>query len=126
MLSGKSRLKGIGRAVAMCRGEDPNARFPKDINVLIEKGLITAEAFECPSDAHDGPSYFHYFPTKTPRWSSRAVMVCDVKGNHPRDGRAVCYMSGAVNFVSESEFQRLLARPENADFARAMKDAGSE
>jgi len=122
-----ANLNSLGKAVAIHRAEDRNARFPKNTEVLIERGLITEDAFKCPSVEHGGRSYFYYFPAKEPdNWSGKALMACDLKDNHGGEGRAVAYISGAARFMKEAEFQELLALPENADFARAMKDAGLE
>jgi len=122
-----ANLNGIGKAVAMYQAEDRNARYPENIEALIERGLITRDAFDCRSARRLGRerSYFHFFPKSGSRMSGSTFMFCDVKGNHP-DGRTVLYISGAIDFLSEEEFQSQLTEPRNADFARAMKDAGVE
>jgi len=123
----KANLNGISKAVAMYQAEDRNAYYPEDIETLIEKGLITIDAFDCRSAQKLGRhrSYFHFFPKRGSQMSGSTFMFCDVKGNHP-DGRAVANVAGQVVFLSEEEFQSQLAMPKNADFARAMKDAGVE
>ena len=123
----RANLKGISTAVAMYRGENRDARYPKDIETLIEEGLVTIDAFDCPSAQRLGRqrSRFHFFPKRSGDARGSTFMICDLKGNHP-DGRAVAHVSGQVVFLHEEEFQSLLTRPENADFARAMKDAGVE
>ena len=122
----KANLKGIGRAVAMYQTEN-RSQYPENIEALIEKGLVTADAFNCPSVKAPGRqrSYFHFFPKRSGDARGSTFMICDLKGNHP-DGRAVANVSGQVFFLSEEEFQSQLTRPENADFARAMKAEGVE
>jgi hypothetical protein len=121
----RANLKGIGTAIAMHRAEDPNGQFPKNMETLIEEGLVTSFAFECPSVEDGQRSYFWHFP-KNQRTSGSAFLACDLKGNHPGDGRAILNVSGAVNFLREEKFQSVLREPENAEFAAAMEAEGFE
>ncbi|MBT3201398.1 MAG: DUF4190 domain-containing protein [Phycisphaerales bacterium] len=122
----KANLSGIGKGVILFKVESPNGQYPKDIQPLIDSGLVHRGAFDCPSAEPGHRSYFWCFPKDTRGLSDRAFMACDLKGNHPGDGRAVLYVAGIVDFVSEEKFQTLLAGPENAEFARAMKAEGLE
>jgi hypothetical protein len=120
----RNNLNAIGKAVAMYKVENRN-QYPENIEALIERRLAPRSAFNCRSAQIRGRDrgYFHFFPKRGSNVRGSAFMICDLKGNHP-DGRAVGNVSGQVFFLSEEKFQSELTKPENADFARAMKDAG--
>lgn len=65
-------------------------------------------------------SYFYHPPVPDARMNT--VIACDLRGNH-KDHRNVLTYDGHVSWLSEQEFQDLLKKPENADFARALREA---
>jgi len=78
----------------------------------------------CPAarGRHPQPHYFYLAPKGPAR--GKTLILCDLKGNHPRGERAVLtYGASVERFRTEAEFQAALARPENAAFAAALKEA---
>ncbi|MFW6065976.1 MAG: hypothetical protein ACOC9S_04075 [Planctomycetota bacterium] len=91
------------------------------MSVLVDEQLIASGHLQCPSSSHDRQIDYFYHPPKQDAYPGTLV-VCDFRGNH--DGyRNFVDAGGTVSQVSEDEFQELLKKPENADFARALREA---
>ena len=106
----------------MYMGEDKNARHPENLKILVDKGLITPDAFKCPSDNPERVcSYLYVAPW--PGADGRTLMLCDLKGNHEKI-RIVSFADGTATSMTEAKFQAALKLPRNAKFAAALKKAG--
>jgi len=118
----RANLKGITTGCAMYMAENVNARHPESLKALVDKGVITPGAFQCPSDnSQRACSYLYVAPSREA--DGLTLMLCDLKGNH-EDARSVAFKSGAVTRMSETQFQAALKLPRNAKFAAALKKAG--
>jgi len=77
----------------------------------------------CPCTLSAGKvSYFYMRPTKN---SPKRLVVCDLRNNHGGTGRTVVCGDGSIHTRTEEAFQKDLADPINADFARALRAAES-
>jgi len=115
-------LSSIGKAVLIYQAE--HEAMPPDTDTLIRAGT-SPKAFDCPSaKANRSCDYFYFAPTdpKALSESDETIIACDYNGNPP-GGRNVLYLDGHVAWLSESAFQRELAKPCNAAFAAALKKA---
>ena len=119
-----ANMNGVGMGVIMYQAEHEDAP-PPDLQTMIDMGSISKELLTCPSakGKHPQPHYF-YFPPSGSGVPGTTFIMCDLKGNHPRDGRNVLtYGASVQKFRTEALFQQALARPENAAFAAALKKA---
>lgn len=118
----RANLKGIAIGYIMYRGEHKNSRFPESLKVLVDNGLITPDAFQCPGDkSQRACSYLYLAPARGAH--ERTLTLCDLKDNH-EEIRNVGFADGVVTSMSEAEFQAALKLPRNAKFAAALKKAG--
>jgi len=117
-----ANLNAVGKAVQLYTVEYEAP--PASLDVLIEQGLIQREHLECPS-AKDGAPWPHYFYLAPPADApGSTIIMCDLRGNHPRDGRNALTAGGSVRkFRTEAGFQSELAKPANAAFAKALRAA---
>ncbi|NLF31417.1 MAG: hypothetical protein GX591_11105 [Planctomycetes bacterium] len=121
-----TRLKGIGNAIEMYRMDNADA-WPNDLHALVAAAHLDARTLECPRDrTPGGPDYFYTPPAGAPNETSPSfettILACDYRRNH-RGSRSVLFADNHVERVDESDFQSLLALPENADFAAALRAA---
>lgn len=123
-----SNLHGIYSAVAMYE-VDYSGNHPPDLQRLVPLGVATPDMFVCASRGvplQPGQVRFDYF--YFPGYDANtapatAIMACDYGQNHAGKGRNVLYADGHVAFTSERVFASELARPENAQFAAALRAA---
>ena len=119
-----AKMSGVGKGMMLYMAENEDVP-PANLDVLIEMGMILPEHLTCPSAKGRSPQphYFYFVqPDTTP--SGSTFVMCDLKSNHPRDGRNVLtFGSSMERFRTEAAFQTALARPENAAFAAALKKA---
>jgi len=116
-----ANANGIGKGVIMYQAEF--GTFPADLQTMVDQGSVPKELLSCPSvrDKYPQPDYF-YLPPSNPNAPGSTFILCDLKGNHPRDGRNVLtYAASVEKFRTEAAFQQALTRPENAAFAAALK-----
>jgi len=98
-------------------------RAPEDLRELVEKNILDAKHLQSPGlpDAEIG---FFYLSTPTVRdedAQSKRLFACERRGSHDGRGRAVVYTDGDAEWVTEGRFQQLLKRPENKEFAEALR-----
>jgi hypothetical protein len=76
----------------------------------------------CPCADGPGMGYFYLRPPSIfkPRLP-RQLVLCDFRDNHGPDNRGVLFADGSRSRCTDKEFQELLARPENATFAAALR-----
>jgi prepilin-type processing-associated H-X9-DG protein len=117
-----SNLHSIGLAMTLYRGANDN-RPPADFQALIADGQ-PPKLFVCPSvDPAARPAgqqwdYFHLPPKDD---NANRIILCEFRANHGGRVRNVLYNDGHVAKMTEAQFQAELARPENADFAAALR-----
>ena len=118
-----ANMNAVGKGVQLYMTDYDDAPSPS-LDALIEEGLIQREHLECPS-AKDGTPWPHYFYLAAPADApGSTIIMCDLKGNHPRDGRNALTLGSSVKkFRTEADFQAELAKPANAAFAKALREA---
>jgi len=102
-------------------GLDP----PDTLKRLVERKLLESETLRCPN-APDREVGLFYLPSRTrnDKQYENTLRACDWRDNHRGlDGRAVMFVTRRILWVSEEEFQELLRKPENAEFAKALAEA---
>jgi hypothetical protein len=102
--------------------------IPPSLEYLVEKGKIKPQDVRCPSCQTRQIGYC-YLPPKTiksilerSKEASFELRLCDFAGNH-KGIRNIVTNDGQVQAIKEADFQALLARPENAAFAKALAEA---
>ncbi|MGC9453347.1 MAG: hypothetical protein ACP5HU_00640 [Phycisphaerae bacterium] len=115
-----ANLRTIAEAANIYR-TDYSDVWPGNLQVLIDEDLLGPDSIRCPLSQSPRESDYFYHPPADDA-SPMTLLACDWRGNH-RSGRNVVHANGKVRMVSEQEFQQLLKKPENADFARALREA---
>jgi len=115
-----ARLQSIAAGIRMYR--DYQERFPATLGEVTAMGALPGIYLSCPGAGNSGRgSDFFYHPPADDA-PPDAIIVCDFRGNHP-GGRNVLYRSGEVRWRGEPAFQAELAKPYNAEFAKALRAA---
>ena len=119
-------LNAIGNSIAAYWAENQGA-YPRDLDVLVRQGLVAKTMLRCPGgEGNRRCDYFYLAPSGDAAAVPDDLLVaCDLRGNH-RDVRNVMYASGSVKRLTEVEFQAELAKPVNAAFAAALREAEGE
>jgi hypothetical protein len=116
-----SNLRSLGNAVMMYENNNHGEPAP-DLPALVAAQYTSSALFVCPQANSGRPCDYFYFPPPAGVQDGR-LMMCDLAGNHGPDGRSVLTAGVSCKWVTEADFQALLARPENAEFAAALKAA---
>lgn len=120
-----TNVSNIGKAIAMYQGSYSD-QFPASLEDLIKDGQ-SPNIMVCPADAKKRRfSYFYLRPVGDSNADADTIVACDFKDNHPGQYRNILYADTHVGNASEEVFQKLLAKPVNADFAKALKTAEGE
>ena len=114
----EANLNAIGEASHTYTAE--NGRRPPSMRALMNAALIEPKAFKCPAADRPGRNDYFVHWAISPDASDLALFACDLKGNHT-DGRNVLWFNGTATFVPERAFQAALTSPENAAFAKALR-----
>ncbi len=114
----RAALRGISDAVGLYREREE--QMPPNLDALIEDGLMDEDILECPAAESERDSDYFYHPPAEDA-PKETLIACDYRNNH--DGhRNALDLEGTVHWVTEEAFQQLLDKPENADFARALRE----
>ena len=91
----------------------------------MDYGLIDSNRFRCPYASGDKECDYFYFPidVRSVEYPDRAVIACDYRDNHNGEDRSALYADYHVVRLKEDDFQKELARPENATFAETLRKA---
>jgi hypothetical protein len=115
-----SNLRGIAQALSEY-ASDSDGAFPAGLEALLTGDVVLEQSLRCPSSSGERElDYFYHAPRRDAPGS--ALIVCDLRDNHD-GGRNAASLDGTVQWLTEQEFQQLLAQPENAEFARALEEA---
>ena len=116
-----TNLHSIGQAVALYMSDNKGV-LPPDFHTLIQAKLVPRDGLRCPSvdDSDRASDYFYLPPDTETGW--RSLIACDLKGNH-RHGRNVVYHDSSETWLSRKDFAAELAKPQNAAFAKALREA---
>jgi len=121
-----SNLRSIGKNIVLYKGENED-KWPADFQTLITQYQASPRMFTCPcvraGHRPAGRTYdYFYFPPKHDD-DMRTIVACDFADNHRDGSRSVLFAVGYVKLVKPVAFQAELAQPENADFAKALRQA---
>ena len=103
---------------------EKDARPPESLDVLVEQNKIAVQKIR--PAGPDGPAKYFYLqpPADAPLQPGVPVlMVCELLAHD--GGRAVLYVDKNASWVSNKDFEALLARPENLRFAEAFRAAAT-
>lgn len=104
---------------------------PASLKVLTEKMIsdsngerpyLEAKRLRCPGRPQSEDLGYFYHPPRVTAEQVGQLMVCDFGRNHGH-GRAILMSNEPPRFITEADFQELLTRPENSEFAAALKAA---
>ncbi len=105
-----ANLKAVGSGMAIYMTAEDDAA-PPNLDVLIDIGAIQQGHLKCPSSKAPAGNCYFYFPPAGAALGTTFIM-CDLKGNHPRDGRNVLtYGTSVARFRTVAEFQAALRLP---------------
>jgi hypothetical protein len=102
-------------------------QLPESLRALTESGLIKTERLACPAKPEVEVGYL-YVPSLAAartdsgdeqREVSQKIWVCDRRGNH-RGRRLVLHTDGRILELEESDFRKLLERPENEELKKLV------
>jgi prepilin-type processing-associated H-X9-DG protein len=116
-----SNLKSIGMAIMLYQNAN-NGQMPANFEALIADGQ-PPKLFVCPSvdpASRRGRTWDYIYLPFGPAGGNR-IIACDFLANHRGIVRNVLFADGHIDKVTEVQFQALLARPENADSAIALR-----
>lgn len=116
----QANLRSVHAASEMYRANF-RAAAP-DVAALVSAKFLSPSTVKCPAAA-SGRTCDYLFVPPTGTQASGVLVGCDLAGNHGGDGQTVVFADGRGKWVGEAEFQALLARPPNAEFAAALKTA---
>ena len=120
----RTNLHAIARGIHLYL-YDNNQAMPSDLSVLVDQGLLGGELPTCPSPGAKGSQGYVYVARgKATRFQdpSSVILACCRAGNH-KEQRPVVYLDGHAESLSEAVFAKQLARPGNAEFAKALREA---
>jgi prepilin-type processing-associated H-X9-DG protein len=121
----RANLNGIATGIEIYKAKNRNV-YPPSFDELLESGLIAEKMLITPpGDVSDGSRSYFYLPPKNAKdVDSETIIACEKKNlNKSRKGRNVLFVDGSVKFLSPEEFATELAKPHNATFAAALKQA---
>jgi hypothetical protein len=103
--------------------EDKQGRLPKTLTELRDKSdLVQAEDLVWPGLKDRKIGYF-YLPIGTESEQSRKLRLCEFDHAQSDAGRVVSYANEDVLWISDAQFQKVLALEENQRFAEAYRAA---
>jgi len=124
--SSQANLKLIGSACRLYGVEHQDAdgveQFPPTLQPLIDRDIITEKTLLYPGLESGRASDYFYYPQGHHQKPGGALLACEY-GDCNKEGRNVLQINGAVIWMEEPEFQASLARPENVEFAIALRKA---
>jgi len=106
---------------------------PPSLQRVVQNNVLRQEETECPA-APDGQAAYFYLPTsvlvpraeartdaakEAARRAARRLLACD-RGCWHGGRRNIVFANGDFRSVTEEEFRKVLADPENAEFASAL------
>lgn len=121
-----SNLSTVNLGIVVIKGEN-DGKWPEDMKSLIGISACSSGTLICPC-VRDGlrPAgrtcdYF-YFPPQSED-DPQTLVACDFARNHRDNSRSVLFADGYVKSLKHAEFQAELAKPVNAAFAKALRQA---
>ena len=117
----ETELHSIGQVVQVYTSRHEGVP-PPDLHTLIQAKLVPRYGLRCASVRHSdrASDYFYMPPGKDA--VGETIIGCDFKGNH-RDGRNVLWDHAGVTWMCRKEFAAEMAKPRNAAFAKALREA---
>jgi hypothetical protein len=113
-------LHAIGAGVQQYKAHNNDA-YPPNLEALVGAGSVQQPMLQCPAAATHRPCDYFYLPPAAGA-PGNMLIACDFTGNHPL-GRCTLLANGMGTFLDEASFQQTLAKPENAAFAAALRQA---
>ncbi len=107
-----SNLKQTGLAILMY-ASDHKDQLPPDLQTLISAAKLPDKCLVCPL-AGDKGSYAYRGAGLTTKLPSQMILAHDRSANHKGQGRNVVFLDGHVEWVTESRFQDLIRRDNEA------------
>jgi hypothetical protein len=102
------------------------SQTPKTLQALVDKGDIEARYLVSPNNSHREIGYF-YVPRliRGVPMAARGeqIVACEFADSTAGPGRVAVLLNRQCRWYSRQEFQALLDKPENADFAKALQKA---
>ena len=105
-----TNLNGIGKACIVYANDDPEGRFPPNLEILIEKDYCTAKQFESPlkPKGFEGPSYI-YIAGQTAAMDPGNILVYENPA-YCYEAVNVVYLDTHVQWLRQAEFLDVLKR----------------
>jgi competence protein ComGC len=123
----RSNLFTISLHLASYAGEHDD-QYPPSLDVLVAEGELTEGHLVCPRAPKRLARYVYVPPAASPQENTIVVAERYIHPHIDGDRRNYIRVSkhdGTIPGVADEEFQRLLAKPENAEMAKALKQAAT-
>jgi len=96
---------------------------PEELNDLVNEKYLPPRYLTCAAVPHAEEGYFYLAARPiTPDRPTGKLLACDFRGRHT-NGRAVVFVNGVSEWLSEEGFQALLSHAANAAFAKTLAEA---
>ncbi|MCE5326412.1 MAG: hypothetical protein LLG01_08335 [Planctomycetaceae bacterium] len=112
-----TNLQSIG--VRLSEYQIAHGRMPAQLSDL-DANRFPPVASRCPRDRACQSGYSSYFYFLNTSRSQNAVVLCEIQPLH-NGKRGVLHYWGWTELLDDDQFQKALARPENAAFAAALR-----
>ncbi len=104
------------------------SKLPKSMEEILELEGVDPEWLKSPANPSRKIGFFYFQPERLGRADAKSqkLLACDFADNfadYPEQGRAVLYTHGEPVFLPAASFESLLTKPENKEFAEALKKA---
>lgn len=106
-LSCMNNLTQIGISLALYR-DASDGKWPKNLQVLVEKKYLTQKSLQCPSVNPHRPGVpveYELVRTEGRNFAETDIIVYDHKDNH-KDGRNVLLFNQQTQWLSEDDFKK--------------------
>jgi len=119
----RARLRLIHQALVRYERKYASRQAPT-LQALSDEGLIRKAHLVCPAAEERAIGYFYLPGESVPNDKpTNTLRACDLRDNHGPGSRGVLLANGDVMRPDEEAFEELLALPENAAFAAALREA---
>lgn len=103
----QANLRGIGLALYQYAVDEPDGRFPDDVQRIIDAIYALPRQFVCPCAA-PGHQCYYYVPGYAMDGDPNAVLMFEDARNHAGRGGNVLYLDGHVQYVELPAYQAVL------------------
>jgi competence protein ComGC len=119
----QANMATLGQGMSIYKTEYKDV-CPPNLDTLIKSGNVSEQSLHCPSSWNSPTSRDYIYVCPIKMCDPKTIIACDCGTWHTNGGRSILYTDGSVRFAkTDADFQAELAKPINAKFAAAMREA---